>query len=70
MSAQEKKLTCHEVSRLLSDGLDKELPADEQKYLRLHLAICDACRNVEQQLQLMSEALRRLGAGRDRADGG
>ena len=51
------KLTCHEVSRILSDGLDKELPAGERARLRLHLVVCDACREVEQQMAFLREAL-------------
>lgn len=55
------KLSCHEVSRILSDGLDSSLPDEQRNNLRLHLVICEACRNVEQQLSLMREALRMLG---------
>lgn len=65
------KLDCREVSRLLSDGLDKDLPANERARLRLHLVVCEACRSVEQQLGVLRDALRRLGidrAARDRRD--
>ena len=56
------KLNCHEVSRVLSDGLDKELPASERALLRLHLVFCDACREFEQQLAAIRGALRKLGS--------
>jgi predicted anti-sigma-YlaC factor YlaD len=58
----EPKLTCHDVSRILSDGLDKEMTAPERARLRLHLVICDACRQVEQQMAFMRRALHRLGS--------
>jgi predicted anti-sigma-YlaC factor YlaD len=55
------KLSCQEASRLLSDELDRPLSAEQRERLRLHLVVCEACRNIEEQLALMHEALRRLG---------
>jgi hypothetical protein len=55
------ELTCKDVSRLLSQGQDKELPAPERARLRLHLVICQACRNVDEQLQFIRRAMRKLG---------
>jgi predicted anti-sigma-YlaC factor YlaD len=52
-------LTCKEVSRTLSDGLDAEMEPAERTRLRFHLVSCDDCRNVEHQLKL----LRRLMLG-------
>jgi predicted anti-sigma-YlaC factor YlaD len=49
----EGKLTCQEVARILSDGLDAEMAPAERTRLRLHLVICEACRNVEQQFSLL-----------------
>jgi len=54
-------LRCHEVSRLLSQAQDGALPAGERARLRLHLVLCDACRNVEQQMAFLRRALRGLG---------
>jgi predicted anti-sigma-YlaC factor YlaD len=54
-------LTCKEVSRLLSDGRDGEIPAAQRARLRLHLALCEACRNVEQQVAFLRRAMRGLG---------
>lgn len=54
------KLDCKEASRLLSERQDKELPAGEQARLRLHLVICDACRNVSEQFDFIRRAMRRL----------
>jgi predicted anti-sigma-YlaC factor YlaD len=55
------KLDCHDVSRLLSDAQDQELPAAERARLRLHLVICQTCRNVDEQLQFIRQAMKRLG---------
>lgn len=55
------KLTCKEVARILSDGLDAEMPAPQRARLRLHLVVCEACRNVEQQFDLLRRLVRRSG---------
>jgi hypothetical protein len=60
MSAMEK-LTCKEVSRIFSAGQDRELDPGERARLRLHLVICAACRNVEQQFDFLRRAMRQLG---------
>lgn len=60
MTAQEE-LNCKQVSRILSDGLDRDLPPGERARLRLHLAICAACREVEQQMNFLRRVLKRIG---------
>jgi len=55
------KLTCKEVARILSDGLDADMPAPQRARLRLHLVVCEACRNVEQQFDLLRRLMRRAG---------
>lgn len=60
MSTSEK-LNCKEVSRILSDGLDRDMDAAQRARLRLHLVICETCRNVEQQLGFLRRALEKLG---------
>ncbi len=54
-------LTCKEVSRLASQGLDRRLGIGERVKLRLHLAICDGCRNFRKQLEFLRQAITRLG---------
>ena len=54
-----EKLTCQEVARILSDGLDVEMPPATRARLRLHLVVCEACRNVEQQFDLIRRLMRR-----------
>jgi predicted anti-sigma-YlaC factor YlaD len=54
-------LDCKAVARLLSDGQDQELPVPERARMRLHLVICQACRNVDEQMQFIRRAMQRLG---------
>jgi predicted anti-sigma-YlaC factor YlaD len=54
-------LDCKDVSRLLSAGQDSELPASERARMRLHLVLCQTCRNVSEQLAFIRLAMRRLG---------
>ena len=54
------KLSCKEASRLLSQSLDREMTLGELARLRLHLTLCDACRNFNQQLKQLRQAVARL----------
>jgi predicted anti-sigma-YlaC factor YlaD len=60
-------ITCKEVSRLVSEGLDKELPADEQLRLRAHLAICRGCRSLADRMAFLRRAVKKIV---DREDSG
>ena len=53
-------LNCQEVSRLISDGQDRDLPAAERARMRLHFVICSSCRNVDEQMQFLRRAMRKL----------
>lgn len=55
----DEKLKCSQVARILSDGLDADMAPAQRTRLRMHLAICDACRNVEQQFSLLRRLVRR-----------
>ena len=63
-----KMLSCKEATRLVSQGLDRELATGERIALRVHLAICAGCRNVNRQLSFLRRAIRRL-AGREQEAG-
>ncbi|HZS69154.1 MAG TPA: zf-HC2 domain-containing protein [Burkholderiales bacterium] len=54
------KLSCKEASRLLSQSMDREMSVGELARLRLHLMLCDACRNFERQLKQLRHAVMRL----------
>lgn len=62
-----KWLTCKETSRLLSQREDREFAFGERVALRVHLAICDGCRNVSEQFRFLRRAVRALSeSGPDR----
>jgi hypothetical protein len=53
-------LSCKEATRLVSQGLDRELGFGERVMLRVHLAICDGCTNFKDQVALLRRAIRQL----------
>lgn len=55
------QLTCQEVSRMISDGQDKDLPPNERARVRLHFVICEICRDVDEQMGFLRRAMSRLG---------
>jgi predicted anti-sigma-YlaC factor YlaD len=61
-------LDCKEVSRLISDGQDTDLPPRERARLRMHFVLCEACRNVDNQIGFIRRAMRQLDAQRTSAD--
>jgi Putative zinc-finger len=54
-------LPCKEVTRLVSQGLDRKLDFGERVALRVHFAICEGCSNFDRQMKLLREAVRQLG---------
>ena len=56
-------LSCRETARLLSQGADRKLAFSERVALRVHLAICKGCRNVDAQFQFLRSAVQRLSDG-------
>jgi hypothetical protein len=51
-------ITCKEASRLMSEGLDRELGVGDRARLRVHLAICAACTRVRRQFDFLRRAAR------------
>jgi hypothetical protein len=63
-------LSCKQASRLISQGLDRELSAWQRLSLRLHLTLCDACTRVKAQFEFMRRALSTYSdSDHDNADG-
>ena len=54
------ELDCKAISRLISDGQDRDLPPAERARMRLHFVICETCRDVNDQFSLLREAMKRL----------
>jgi hypothetical protein len=53
-------LSCKETARMLSEEQDRPLAFGERVSLRLHLAICKGCRNVDRQFRFLRLAVRAL----------
>jgi len=53
-------LSCKQATRLVSQGLDRELGFTERVRLRVHLAICDGCTNFSKQVALLRRAMAKL----------
>mgnify|MGYP001382623631 CR=1 FL=1 len=60
-------ITCKEASRLVSEGLDKELPPEQQLRLHAHLAICRGCKSLSDRFAFLRNAMRKIV---DRGDSG
>jgi hypothetical protein len=55
-------LSCKEVTRMVSQGLDRRLGLFERLRLRVHLAICDGCTNFKKQMDFLRQAVARFGS--------
>lgn len=50
--------SCQEVSRLLSESMERKLSLGDRLGLWLHLAMCRLCRGFSKDLQLLRDAAR------------
>lgn len=55
-------LSCKEVSHLVSQSQDRRLGVAERIGLKLHLLMCDGCRNFTRQMEFLREAFERFRA--------
>lgn len=53
-------LTCKDMTDLLSDSLETQLPWPKRWAMRFHLGICKTCRRYRQHLLFMQKALVKL----------
>jgi predicted anti-sigma-YlaC factor YlaD len=60
---------CKDVTRLLSDALDRRLSAGEWLAIHVHLPVCSGCRNYREHIGLLRAAAR-AASGLDEDDGG
>ena len=49
---------CREVTRRVSESLDRKLPLPQRIGIRLHLLICKLCPEAKRQMLLIREAMR------------
>lgn len=61
-------LNCHDTTRLVSDSRERPLKLMEKFQLRIHLMMCDGCRNFESQMEVLSRALSEFARGRNEID--
>jgi glutathionyl-hydroquinone reductase len=52
------RVTCKQVASLLIAREDREIALSEKVALRLHIYVCKACPNFEQQLLIMRKSLK------------
>ena len=53
-------IDCKEMSRLISESQELTLPAEQRIRMRLHLVICETCRNVIEQFDFLRRAMRQI----------
>jgi predicted anti-sigma-YlaC factor YlaD len=58
-------MSCHEVTELASQSLDRDLTLGERVALRIHEAMCSGCRNFERQLKMLREICRAYASEED-----
>lgn len=51
--------SCREMTRLLSDAMDRPLPWKTRVKMRVHFLICKWCERYKNQLRFLREAVRR-----------
>ena len=52
--------SCKEVTRLVSQGLDRNLGLGERLAVRLHFVVCKHCNNVSRQMAFLRRAVQKL----------
>jgi hypothetical protein len=55
-------LTCHEVTRLSAQAMDRRLTLREQVSLHVHCLLCGYCRNYIYQIRLLRRWARHMSA--------
>ena len=50
--------TCKEVTQMVSESLDRNLPLRQRMGIRLHLFMCKLCSRFRKQLLMLREAVR------------
>lgn len=57
--------SCNEVTRLVSEGLDRQLGFGARVALRVHFMMCRGCRNFEEHMRRLRQAIQELSRGED-----
>lgn len=62
-------LTCHDVTRLVSESQDRDLSLSEKVSLKVHLWVCTGCKNFSLQVPFLRKAMRAYARGQDEQTG-
>ena len=46
-------LTCQDITRLVSESLDRTLPLTQRLKIRIHLVMCKYCARIEKQMRFL-----------------
>jgi predicted anti-sigma-YlaC factor YlaD len=65
---ESRRLTCKEVSVLVSQLQEREISFIERLQLEAHLKLCEGCRNFQRQLDFLRRVVRRHPALREDGD--
>lgn len=52
-------LSCKEITRLVSESLDQELPLQQRLAVQAHFRICELCLRYQKQLLFIRDTIRR-----------
>lgn len=55
------KMSCKDMSPLISENMDHSLPLFDRWKIRLHLTMCKFCRYYQEQLEVLRKLSRYLG---------
>ena len=58
---------CRQATQLASESLERKLRTGEKLELKLHLAMCSACRNFNRQVQTLRDIARDYAKGSEPA---
>jgi hypothetical protein len=61
-------LTCKDVSKLVSESLDRKLPLRQRMAVRLHIMMCRMCRAYQKQTLLLRNAVKAYAHSLDKGD--
>lgn len=59
-------LSCKEVSSLVTESLDRELPFRKRTSMRLHLLMCSLCSRFRRQMLFLRDAARSFAAASEK----
>ncbi len=49
-------LRCREISKLVSESMERQLPFREQMHVKIHLMMCRLCSGFSRQMRLLRRA--------------